>query len=196
MENDVKKMPRWAKRTLYALGGVMLLLIGIICLGLYIPDIMRWKIDRESVRYEEKLEAERQQLAAMEKADTYGSTTPEGTVALIAAALEAGDTVLASKYYYVLDREKALASFNHQRVEKGNLDIAITFFKDLLRGTKGCNKEGDGCTLRYEYLTEKDEMVQLPGAKTPMLFEKGSKSTKANDFQKNQYTGIWKAMEM
>lgn len=196
MENDVKKMPLWAKRTLYSLSGVLLLLIGIIWFGLYIPDIMRWKMDREAVRYEEKLESERQQLAAMQMADTYGSTTPEGTVALIIAALEAGDTVLASKYYYVLDQEKALASFNKQRAEKGNLDIAITFFKDLLRGTKGCNKEGDGCTLRYEYLSEKDELVQLPGTKTPMLFEKGSKSTKANDLQRNQYTGIWKAVEM
>ena len=115
---------------------------------------------------------------------------------LIISALESGDIVLASKYYYVLDQEKALASFQKQLAEKGNLNIAISFFKDILRGTKGCNEQGDGCTLEYEYAQTEDEIVMLPGTTTPILFPKGSKAVKSNDFGLNTYSGLWKAEEL
>lgn len=177
------------------MGGIILFLIAFIWLGNHMDDILRWKEDRDARAYDAMIQKDLDTLRKMEMADTYGSTTPEGTVMLIINALERGDLVLASKYYYVLDQEKALASFKKQSMEEGNLSIAISFFKDILRGTKGCNEKGDGCTLEYEYVTEEDEYIQLPGSKQPFLFEKGSKSTKSNDFRFNTYSGLWKAEE-
>ncbi len=190
-ENSVGK--KWLKRGVYSVAGVVLFLYAFVWFGNHTDDILRWKVDRDSRAYSAMLQAERDQLKAMEMADTYGSTTPEGTAELILAALEKNDLVLASKYYYVLDQEKALASFKKQEAEKGNLNIAISFFKDILGGKKKCNEDGDGCSLSYEYLREQDEYIQLPGADKPFLFEKGSKSTKSHSFELNKYKNIWKA---
>ena len=90
---------KWVRRVGAALVVLVMLFAGLVWLGLHMDEVLRWKADRDSRAYSAMLEAERQQLAAMERADTYGSTTPEGTAELIIAALEAGDITLASKYY-------------------------------------------------------------------------------------------------
>ena len=191
---EEKKGFRW-KKLGYWVGGVVLFLFAFVWLGEHVDDFLRWKDERAARAFDAALAADREQLKQMEMADTYGAPTPEGTIELIIAALEKGDIELASKYYYVLDQEKAKASFENQLSEKGNLDIAVTFFKDLLRGTKGCNEKGDGCTLEYEFLTTEDEYIPLINNPVPQFLPKGSKQRKANDFELNQYTGVWKALE-
>ncbi|KKU79344.1 MAG: hypothetical protein UY04_C0011G0010 [Parcubacteria group bacterium GW2011_GWA2_47_7] len=186
---------KWMKRGVYTVVGVVLFLYGFVWLGDHADDIIRWKVDRDARAYEAVLLAEREQLQKMEMADTYGSTTPEGTAELIVTALEAGDIGLASKYYYVLDQENARTSFEKQLKEKGDLDTAITFFKDILNGTKGCNDAGDVCTLRYEFLTNKDQYIKYVNNPEPQLLPRGSTQVKSNEFNKNIYTGNWKAIE-
>src|SRR3989338_7540781 len=181
------------KKLGYWVAGIVLFLFAFTWTGEHVDDFLRWKDERAARAFDAALAADREKLKQMEMADTYGATTPEGTIELIIAALEKDDTELASKYYYVLDQEKAKESFEKQLSEKGNLDIALTFFKDLLRGTKGCNEKGDGCTFRFKYTTEEDEYINLPNNPTSQLLAKGSLDTKANDFDLNFYTGVWKA---
>lgn len=190
-----RNLPLWGKRALIALGVIFGLLFLLFLLGLALPGILEWKQERDSRAFDAKLSADRAWLLGEEQKDNYGSTTPEGTAELILQALTKGDTELASKYYYVLDREKAKASFDKQLAEKGNLDTAINFFNDLLRGTKGCNEAGDGCTLAYEYLTTQDEYVNLPNNPEPYLIKRGSKQRKSENFSLNKFTGVWKAEE-
>jgi hypothetical protein len=183
----------WVKRGAYAVLGIVLFLFAFVWLGEHVDDFIRWKIDREARAYEALVEADRQKLIALEKADTYGSTTPEGTIELIISALEKGDVELASKYYYVLDQEKALAGFKKQQSENGNLNVAITFFKDILRGEKKCNEENDGCTFSFEYLTTEDEYVTLANNPEQFFVPRGSKERKSGDFSLNTQTGLWKS---
>ena len=183
------------KKLAYWVGGAVLFLFAFTWTGEHVDDFLRWKDERAARAFDAALEADREKLKQMEMADTYGATTPEGTIELIIAALEKDDIELAAKYYYVLDQEKARASFEKQHSEKGSLDIAITFFKDLLRGTKGCNEKGDGCTFYYEYTTTEDQHVNLPNNPDPYLIPKGSKERESGDFSLNVYTGVWKAEE-
>ncbi len=190
----------WQKKWVRVGAIIAILLVslfaGLMWLGLHMDEVLAWKAERDARAYEAVLEAEEAELIAMEKADTYGATTPEGTVALIIAALEVGDITLASKYYYVLDQDKAMASFQKQLAENGNLDIAIAFFKDISRGTKKCNEQTSVCVLRNEYLRNEDESIQFPGASEPTILKKGSIGHESLSFQVNTYTGFWKAIEI
>jgi hypothetical protein len=194
MESGQKGSALWKKISI-GLGIVVLLWAAFIYVGEHMDDIVRWKMDRDARAFDAIIASEKEKLRQMEMADTYGSTTPEETVELIILALEKGDIDLASKYYYVLDQEKAKASFEKQLAEKGNLDTAIIFYKDLLRGTKGCNEQGDGCTLEFEFIREKEETVLFPGANEPTVFPKGSAGIGGNDFELNVFNGIWKALK-
>ena len=195
MDTEQSVGRKWMKRGAYTILGVVLFLFAFVWVGEHVDDLLRWETDRDARAFHATMVAQEELLIAMEKADTYGSTTPEGTAELIISALEDGDVELASKYYYVLDQEKALKSFKKQQAEKGNLDTAIAFFKDILNGTKKCNEAGDGCTLSYEYKQIEDEVALLPGTTTPVVFPAGGINTEANDFVVNAYTDIWKAIE-
>ena len=186
---------RWVRFSAFCAFFVVAFLFAFVYLGTHMNDILHWKADSDARAFDALLEKDRETLIALEKADTYGSTTPEGTIALIITALEAGDIELASKYYYVLDQEKAKVSLEEQLAEKGNLGVSIIFYKDLLnKGIKKCNEVGNGCTFRFEYPRTQDEYVQLPGAKEPFLFEKGTMVTEGSDFKKNEYTEVWKGV--
>ncbi len=75
---------------------------------------------RELEIYEEKLERAYRE-------DTYGSTTPEGTLQLFIDALKAGDTDLAAKYFII---EKQRRMTEELRIGKENGGIE-TFLKIL-----------------------------------------------------------------
>lgn len=180
------------KRTGYILGGIIALWAVFVWFGNYAADdLARWIIDRRSRAFDAALTAEKERLRQMEMADTAGGATPEETVKMIIAALEEGDIERASTYYYVLDREKARTDFAKQRAENGNLDIALAFYRDLLKGKKTCSEMG--CSIENEFTRTKDEYINLPGSKEPILLKAGTKGVSGLDFRMNQYTGVWKA---
>src|SRR3989338_1746338 len=181
----------WKKLGYWAVG-IILFLFAFTWTGEHVDDFLRWKDERAARAFDAALAADREKLKQMEMADTYGATTPEGTIEFIITALEKGDIELASKYYYVLDQEKAKASFEKQLSEKGKLDITTTYFGNLLDGKKECNDEESVCVFENEYTRSEDEMILLPGAKEPILFVKGSKGRESGSLELNLYTGIWK----
>lgn len=62
--------------------------------------------------------------------DTYGSTTPEGTLGLFIDALKKNDIDLAVKYVYVDEREKVKNDLD-QVVKDGKLDSTIFRLESL-----------------------------------------------------------------
>lgn len=76
------------------------------------------KAEREIMRYYEDLE---KQYAN----DTYGGSTPEETLEMFIAALEAGDIELASKYFLVDEREEIILDLEKVRNDGILLDVIV-----------------------------------------------------------------------
>ena len=197
MDTEATTVPfwkkRWVKFVFFCACFVVAFLTAFVYLGTNMDDIIAWKSDRDARAFDAKLEGDRETLVAMEKADTYGSTTPEGTIALIITALEAGDIDLASKYYYVLDQEKAKASFEKQLAEKGNFAFRMQYFKDVLGGKKHCNL--DFCTLNLTFITEIEEGVIDNTTGEHIIIPAGEQRTKSVTLRVNSFTGLWKTTE-
>jgi len=110
-------------------------------------------------------------LAEQYKKDTYGSTTPEGTLALFIDALKKGDADLASKYFIPEKQvEYKIGVQNWTRLNK-NIEIAST-----LNGASGIKINKDGTA-------------------TMGIFQ-GEKSFMTIFFLKNNYSGKWKLQSM
>jgi len=105
------------------------------------------------------------------KADTYGSTTPEGTLALFIDALKKGDADLASKYFIPEKQvEYKVGVQNWTKLNK-NIRIADT----LSRAT--------------------ETRINKDGTATMGIFE-GEKSFMTIFFIKNSYSGKWLLQNM
>jgi len=110
-------------------------------------------------------------LAAEYKKDTYGSTTPEGTLSLFIDALKKGDADLASKYFIPEKQpEYKKAVENWTRLGK-NMEIADT----LARAEDGTeNMEGSYMMTVFENNVAQNSI----------------------SFLKNNYSGKWKLQNM
>lgn len=183
----------WLKRAGYALGGTIAAWALFVWFGNYVAeDLARAIADRRARAFDAAIAAEKERLKRMEMADTAGGATPEETVRMIIAALEDGDIVRASTYYYVLDQEKARESFAKQFSEKKDLSASVSYFKNILDGEKECDEKTTICVFTKEYVRDTDEWLLLPGAAEPVLFSRGSKGRETGSFVLNQYTGVWK----
>ncbi len=168
---DASKKFNWKKITYWTLGVVLAWAL-FIYVGEHMDSIIQWKVDRESQAVDAAIRADEAKLAAMERVDTYGATTPEGTITLIIAALEKGDIDLASKYYYVLDQDKAKAMYSNLAKKENSLQKSVDFFKRILGGQKKCNKNSNICVFENEVAVTKD--------------------IESKTFELNSYTGVWK----
>lgn len=105
------------------------------------------------------------------KADTYGSTTPEGTLELFVDALKKGDAELAAKYFVPEKKESQQKTFeNWIRLDK-NTEIAGIY-----------NKATDGSeNVRGYYLLT--------------VYEEDGKNMQIV-LLKNNYSGKWKIQSL
>ena len=94
----------------------------VIAYSSYFSQEVREK--RVILKYFENLEEEY-------KNDTYGGATPEETLALFIAALEAGDIDLASKYFLPDEREKMSNDLKEEYEVEKNLNYFINGLRQL-----------------------------------------------------------------
>lgn len=69
-------------------------------------------------------------INALEKMDTYGGATPQETWKLFVAALEAGDTDLAAKYF-VIEKQDEMRVFLKKEKEGDTLKYILADFKTI-----------------------------------------------------------------
>jgi hypothetical protein len=112
--------------------------------------------------------------AAM-RADTYGSSTPEGTLQMFIAALKKGDAELASKYF-LLDE-----SGSRTKWEDGLIDaVSNNRAESIIKGVQEAmsDKVQDGNDIAFESL-DSNGIVDI-------LIE----------MKLNEYSGVWKIESM
>ena len=80
--------------------------------------------ERAALRYIQNLEEQY-------KNDTYGGATPEETLSLFIAALEAGDVELASKYFLPDEREEIKQNLLQASEQQGGFEGVIERVKKL-----------------------------------------------------------------
>jgi len=101
--------------------------------------------------------------------DTYGSTTPEGTLELFVTALKAGDADLASKYFIPEKQKQAVLDI--EEINKNNrMDAVILDISGYDR--KACDDKNIECTFS-RYYKDRDVYSLI-------------------DFILNQETKVWK----
>lgn len=192
VEGEQLKRSGW-KRVGYVLGGIVAAWALFVWFGNYVAeDLARWIADRRARAFDAAVAAERERLKQMEMADTMGGATPEETIRLIIAALEDGDIDRASKYYYVLDQEKAREMYQSMASGGKSIQTVAEFFKRILSGEKKCVAEMNACVFKNETIVTQDKYEYVPGVKEPILTPMGSKESESKTLILNQYTGIWK----
>ncbi len=120
---------------------------GIALLFVLVGAGIVWGVDYyQRVRSPEyQVELEMKKLEAAAKADTYGGSTPEETLALFIDALKKGDIDLASKYFVVDEQEngkKELVALSGTQVQN--------IINDILVAKKNSNsQEKDKAVFEY-----------------------------------------------
>jgi hypothetical protein len=100
-----------SKKKIFWIAGVLILLaLGWWGYGMYQNDQIFAKFQQggETALSPDEYMKLAEILPAKYRADSYGSTTPEGTLALFIDALKKGDADLAAKYFVVEDQLRAL----------------------------------------------------------------------------------------
>jgi len=120
--------------------------------------------ERTALKYFEDLERQY-------KDDTYGGATPEATLELFIAALEAGDIELASKYFLPDDRNKWVDNLEKIQ-ETNNLSAMI---QDISRAEKS-TQENDTAIF---VVTNEENIVSV-----------------LINLDKNPATGVWKITDL
>lgn len=121
------------------------LIIGVIVVVIVIVGLLAWQKSREpfvprdfnevvaELKDPKKIERYTEQLVEAYKNDTYGGDTPEETLNLFIAALKAGDTDLAAKYF-LLEKQAQMAEELKVGKEKGNLDFLLGYLEKVNPG--------------------------------------------------------------
>jgi len=93
---------------------IVLLIIIAVVVGWYgLKKYEQWSFWREMKSQADQFTFEQNRLKALVEADTYGGKTPQETLEMFIAAVEAGDYELASKYFVV---EKQLEWVNKLQI--------------------------------------------------------------------------------
>ncbi len=172
----------YMNKALVAVGRNPLLVASIVfgvVVAVALPMQRAWErevlvtMDQDAVidyyRTEEGLARHLKNLEAAYRADTYGSTTPEGTLELFREALEAGDIELASKYFLVEEQDDYKTQLM-QAYRDGVVDSYLAKTESLVKSEYSVNFPNKV----YFYVTEDDEVVYTL------------------DMVKNPLTEIWK----
>ena len=184
------------KKILITLGVLIGLYVVLSVIGHYLPAWEKYSADKKDAELNAELAAARAHSNELYAADTIGGKTPEETIDLFITALKKGDALLASGYYKLDVREKALASLKDEWAKHGNFDLSIAYFAEVReKGKKTCvdiEKELGGCTFEYSYVTDSDRNSVIVGTNDKIFIPKGSQRSKAVDFGLNRYTKVWK----
>jgi hypothetical protein len=126
------------------------------------------------------VEKEIAEYEAIERADTYGGNTPQETWALFVAALEVGDTELASKYFVQKRRGEMKRDFE-LGLSNGGREIQLNYFKTI----KEERMQPDG--KHFMYLTEPVKVEGIQGIDSlPFTYE----------LEKSPISGLWKISDL
>lgn len=142
----------------YIVGGVMV--VAVVFLWWFVssrqPEI-DLSVDPDTLQTDKEYYAYYEQLAEAYKNDPYGGDTPEETMDLFIAALEAGDIELASRYF-VVEKQKEMA----EEFEKGNeenMDKYIDLLKNYFPPTH--NEFFNTYEFYTEYENEKIFLLEV-----------------------------------
>ncbi len=105
-------------------------------------------------RTEEGIARHLKNLEAAYRTDTYGSTTPEGTLELFKDALKAGDIELASKYFLIEEQKNGLV-----QLQEAQRNSNIEQYLDLLKDAK--KSLYDGVQNKVEFYVEDNRGVAV-----------------------------------
>jgi hypothetical protein len=161
-----------SKRKIIWLGGVVIVaLIAWWGYGKYQDESIfrRLQTGGEKALSGEEFQQITRILSAKYKADTYGSTTPEGTLAMFIEALKKGDADLASRYFIP---EKQVEE--KRRIEAGFKSGGVKTLLGIL------NRPHTGSLYKngYNYSLS--------------TFDVNGVEEYSHTFVKNSYTNIWK----
>lgn len=174
---------------------IVVLFTAITLLGYFSPNINKYFVQRKEQKLLKELEKQQKDLLEAYKNDNYGGKTPEETFDMFLDALKNSDIELASKYYELNVRQKALDGLREELQKERNLEKSIKYFSDVRGGEKKCQNietKLGGCTFEYIYITTEDKESLIIGTNYKIFIPKGSKDRKITDFELNQYTKVWK----
>lgn len=115
----------------------------------------------------ERIEAYTKQLVEAYKNDAYGGDTPEETLNLFIAALKAGDTDLAAKYFLLEEQEK-------------------------MRGELQVGKEKDNLGFVIDLLVRAQNRGTIKDGRAILTVAENGKALMSIDLVQNPYTRKWK----
>jgi hypothetical protein len=107
------------------------------------------------------VEADAQKQRAAEAADVYGGTTPQETWSLFVAALEAGDTDLAAKYF-VVEKQEKWKDILKKGKESGYLELQLKNFKTIKSEEYGYNKKDFNFITSPVKADDRQDLPALP----------------------------------
>ena len=167
--------------------------IAVTLLGIWGPEVASWWRGHQYSLEVKQAEDVARGIEQAYKNDLDGGKTPEETLELFLSALKLGNTFQASKYYELSVQSKALSSLQSELAKNGNLQKSLDYFTEVkVKGTKKCNKEGDGCVWEYEYKTGTDKNVGVVGGRERIFIPAGSSRVKEIGLSLNEHTFVWK----
>jgi hypothetical protein len=138
-----------------------------------------WKINRAEAKHQ-----------ALLKKDFDGGKTPEETLDLYLAALKAGDTVKASKYYQVDSQAAALKDLKDEKAKQGNLNQSINYVVEVKeKGKKICDESG--CAFVYDSIVTEEKVSKL-GINQTLVIPVGGTEHELLELRQNVFTKVWK----
>ena len=168
-------MPRFASKKFVI---AFLAIIAVVAGGYFIWDRYFSAVEKArrflTEQYDNYKQAESKYVAAA-TADTYGSTTPQGTLDMFVAALRTGDVELASKYFLLdenASRDKWVARLTKIKND-GYLDDMANDIEGFSKPVKGYLKD-DPHTFAFVIYDENG----IVGAQF--------------DMRLNTYSSVWK----
>jgi len=183
------------KVSVYVAGVLLLVFLLVAGFGAAQPSIKNYLEEKRMQKVYDDLVAEQKAEEEALRNDTYGGSTPEETLDMLIAALEAGDVELAARYDVPTAQKASLSAYKEQIEERGNLDFSISYIKMALNdGKKNCGEEKNRCSFSYEYITQETSTSTsiISRQKIIVVTPAGMKETRGVALELNPFTNVWK----
>ena len=130
--------------------GVGLLAVGLFLFAIGYDYYDQWRGERRVEKLAEALRQMEREIYNMKAADKIGGKTPQETLGLFIAAVEAGDYELASKYFVIEKQEEELKSL--QNSPKKNIENIMGMLEQTIQNEGGYSEKKDIYVIRRPIL--------------------------------------------
>ena len=184
-----------SRKTLIGLkwgAGIIILVLSVLyIIGVNVPRIEMWKVERQGAAYDKAVQAQIDKY----KQDFDGGKTPEETLGLFIATLKEGNIEKASRYYELSVQREESEYLKEIQTRRGSLDSTVAFYENLKKeGVKKCNENhrGSWCTYEYIYTEMATTTYEVRGMNQKIIVPAGERTTESVTLGLNKYTNVWK----